>query len=73
MKKSRILTTLKKFPFENIVRKGENCWLQAFLLFPPCFQPYQEKFISATMKLPSGHAFELVKDKLLYFGTDSKS
>ena len=30
---SRLLTTLGKKPFENIVRKGENAGNQHFLLF----------------------------------------
>ena len=39
--KSRLLTTLDKKAFENIVGKGENAGNQHFLLFPQCFQPYQ--------------------------------
>ena len=35
---SRLLTTLKKKPFENI-GKGENAGNQHFLLFPQCFVP----------------------------------
>ena len=31
------LTNLRKKPFENIVRKGENAGNQHFLLFPQCF------------------------------------
>ena len=34
---SRLLTTLKKKSFENIVRKGENAGGQHFLLFPQSF------------------------------------
>ena len=34
----RLLMTLGKNPFENIVRKGENVGNEQFLLFPPCFQ-----------------------------------
>ena len=37
--KSRLLMTLDKKPFENIVRKGENAAKQHFLLFPQCFLP----------------------------------
>ena len=31
----------EKRPFENIVGKGENAGTLHFLLFPPCFQPFQ--------------------------------
>ena len=34
---SRLLTTLKKKPFENNVGKGENAGNQHFLVFPKCF------------------------------------
>ena len=34
---SRLLPSLKKNPFENIVGKGENTGNQHFLLFPQCF------------------------------------
>ena len=37
---SRLLTTPKKKPFENIVGKGENAGKQHFLLFPQCFLPF---------------------------------
>ena len=40
---SRLLTTLKKKPFENDVGKGENAGNQHFLLFPQCFLPYQRQ------------------------------
>ena len=36
---SRLLTTLRKKPFENIVGKGENAGNQHFLLLPQCFLP----------------------------------
>ena len=35
---SRLLTTLKKKPKENIVGKGENAGNQHFLLYRQCFQ-----------------------------------
>ena len=38
---SRLLTTLRKRPFENIVGKQETGGDQHFLLFQQCFQPYQ--------------------------------
>ena len=37
---SRLLTTLKNYPFENIVGKGENAGNPHFLLFPQYFLPY---------------------------------
>ena len=37
---SRLLTNLRKKPFENIVEKGENAGNQHFLLFPQCFLPF---------------------------------
>ena len=36
---SRLLKTLSKKPFENIVEKGENAGNQHFLLFSQCFLP----------------------------------
>ena len=36
-KQPRLLTPLRKRPFENIVGKGENAGNQHFLLFPQCF------------------------------------
>ena len=40
---SQLLTTLGKDPFEKIEGKEENAGNQHFLLFPPCFQPYQRQ------------------------------
>ena len=37
---SKLLMTLKKKAFENIVRKGENAGNQHFILFPQCFLPF---------------------------------
>ena len=37
----RLLTTLSKEVFENILGKGENAGNQHFLLFPKCFLAYQ--------------------------------
>ena len=39
---SRLLTTLDKKPFENIVEKGENAGYQHFLLFPQFFLLFQK-------------------------------
>ena len=41
---TRLLTTLRKKPFENIVGKGENAGNQHFLLFPQCFLTFPEQF-----------------------------
>ena len=35
--RSKLLTTLKKKAFENILGKGEKCWLPAFSPFPTMF------------------------------------
>ena len=40
IKQSRLLTTLYKKPFENIVGKGENTGNKHFLLFTQCFLPF---------------------------------
>ena len=41
---SRLLTTLRKKPFETIVGRGENAGNQHFLLFPQCFLPFPKQF-----------------------------
>ena len=38
--RSRLLTTVRKKPFENIMGKEENAGTQHFLLFPQCFLLY---------------------------------
>ena len=40
--KFRLVMTLKKKAFENIVRKGENAGNQHFLLFPQCFLSFSK-------------------------------
>ena len=40
---SRLLMTLLKEPFENIVGKGENAGNQHFLLCPQCFLPFPKQ------------------------------
>ena len=40
---SRLLMTLGKKPFENIVGKGENAGNQHFPLFPQCFLPFPKQ------------------------------
>ena len=42
---SRLLTTLKKEAFENVLGKGKKCWLSAFSLFPKCLLS-QNKLLS---------------------------
>ena len=37
---SRILTTLRKRPFENVVGKGEHAGYHYFLHLSQCFLPY---------------------------------
>ena len=43
---SRLLMTLYKKPFENIVGKLENAGNQHFLLFPQCFLPFPIKTLT---------------------------
>ena len=70
-KKSLVFTAPRKRPFENIVEQGENAGNQRFLLLPQCFLLYQTQiFTPATLNLSS--AFNLVKAKILSFGTELK-
>ena len=39
----KLLMTLRKMPFENIVEKAENAGCQHFLLFPQSFLLYQDE------------------------------
>ena len=43
---SRLLTTPRKKPFENMMGKGENAGNQHFFLFPQCFLPFPKEFFS---------------------------
>ena len=43
---SHFLTTLRKKPFENIGRKGENADDQHFLFFPQCFLHYKRQVLN---------------------------
>ena len=43
---SRLLTTLQKKAFENIVETGENAGNHHFLLFQQCYLPFQEQISS---------------------------
>ena len=69
---SRLLMTLWKNPFENIVGKGENAGNQHFLLFPTMFSTlsFREIIILAKFKLPSGNTFNLGQFKILSFGRE---
>ena len=59
----------KKYPFENIVEKGDNAGNQYFLLFPQYFQRYQRRIhFLVTMKLSSANAFNLGKANTLSSG-----
>ena len=40
---TRLLTTLRKEAFENILGKGENAGNQHFLLFPKMFLPFPKQ------------------------------
>ena len=40
---TRLLTALKKMPFQNIVEKGENAGNQHFLLFLQCYLPFPKQ------------------------------
>ena len=42
-KQSQLLMILRKEPFENIVKKGENGGNQHFLLFPQCFLSFSKQ------------------------------
>ena len=67
---SRILTTLRKKAFENIVGKGENAGNQHFLLCPTMFSTLSEReiIISAIFIMLSANAFNVDKSKILSFG-----
>ena len=57
---SRLLTTLKKGPFENFVGKEENAGNPAFSSFPAMYKKKAEIIFSATYKLLSATALNLV-------------
>ena len=65
----RVMTTLKKNLFENIVGKGENAGNQHFLLCPRCFLPYQKEIPIvglASNWLLAKKLFKLAKSKILW-------
>ena len=67
---SRILTTLKKKSFENIVGKRENAGNQHFVLLPQCLQSFPETNLNfwSTFILSSAKAFNLNLPKILSYG-----
>ena len=71
---SRLLTTLKKKPFENIEGKGENAGNQHFFPFPTVFStlPRTNFHFSVTFILSSANAFNLDQSKNLLFGKKLK-
>ena len=66
--KPRILTTLKRKAFENIVGKGENAGNQYSLLFPQCFLPYEREKSLFQQHSSLVNAFNLVQSKILLCG-----
>ena len=67
--------TLKKKPFENVVRKEENAGNQHFLLLPQFFYLIHNKFyhfaIWIIYNLSSANAFNLDWSEILTFGNGS--
>ena len=61
---SRVLTTMKKRAFENLVGKGENAGYQHFLLFSQGFLHCQT---ITTVNLSSANGFNLDKSTILSF------
>ena len=74
-RQSRLLTTLKKKPFENTMGKGENASNQHSLFFPTVFSilSRREIIILATCNLLSANAFNLDTSKMLLFGKGLKN
>ena len=68
--KSRLLTTLRRKAFENILGKGESAGNQHFLLFPQCFLPFPKQSFLVTFDLLFANAFNLDKSKFLSFGNE---
>ena len=66
---SRLLTTLEKTPFENIVGKGENAGNQHISLFPHCCLSIPERIcFSVTFILSSANAMNFDQSENLSFG-----
>ena len=62
---SRLLTTIRERPFENIVEKKENAGNQHFLLFPQCFSSLHKTNFTFgfILNLPSANAFNLSSER----------
>ena len=58
----RLITTLRKKPYENIVGKGENAFTKFSII------SYTEIIDFATPNLPLANAFNLAPSKILSFG-----
>ena len=69
---SRLLTTLRKKPFENLVGKGENAGNYHFSPFPTMFSTLSKTNInfSVTFILSSAKAFNLDQSEILSFGKE---
>ena len=83
---SQLLTTLRRKPFENIVRKGENTGNQHFLLCSQYFLPFPnwisifQSYLTTLPKtdfsflftfiLSSANGFNLDRSKNLLFGEE---
>ena len=56
-----------RWPFKNIVGKGQNAGNKHFLLFPVfCILPQTENILSITFNLPSTNAFNLAQSMILF-------
>ena len=57
-------------PFENTVEKGEIAHNKQFLLFPLCFLPSLENFLSfsSKLKLLSANSFSSEESKIFLLG-----
>ena len=68
--KSRLLTTLRKITFENIV--GKKCWLPAFFPFSMIFSNLLKTNLNfwVTFILSSANAFNLDQSNILSFGKE---
>ena len=69
---SQLLSTLRKKAFENIVGKGEKCWLPAFSPFPTMFSTLLKTNFNflITFILLSASSFNLDSSKVLLFGKE---
>ena len=66
--KSRLSTTMKKKPIENIEGKGENAGNQHFLLFPQCFLNDQIEISASDLNFVNFKSIHFGPSILLSFG-----